>query len=306
MELDPLTVMWGNVTNELTIRAGFFFGIFVVMAIWELIAPRRPLATSKSSRWIANLTITFLNSVVVRLVLPLLPMGMALLAAERGWGLMHSLLLPYWARVFLGVVALDLIIYLQHVLFHTIPFLWRIHMMHHADLDFDVTTGLRFHPIEIILSAGIKLSAVCLVGPPAEAVLIFEVLLNATSMFNHGNIRLPETVDRKLRLLVVTPDMHRVHHSVTIRETNSNFGFNLPWWDRIFGTYRAQPVAGHEGMTIGLSQFRDATRLTLLWILALPFVGNLGDYAINRRGTEPGRLVSPGKREEPKERENKL
>ncbi len=173
-------------------------------------------------------------------------------------------------------------------MFHTVPVLWRLHMMHHADLDFDVTTGLRFHPMEILLSMVIKLSAVVLIGPPGLAVLIFEILLNATSMFNHGNIRLPLSIDGKLRLFVVTPDMHRVHHSVTIRETNSNFGFNLPWWDRLLGTYRDQPTAGHTGMTIGLSQFRDGKRLTLPWMLAPPFIGKPGEYAINRRGREPG------------------
>jgi len=274
-------------SNEVVIRLGFFFGIFALMVIWEVLAPRRSLITSKTSRWLSNLSITFLNSVVVRLVSSIMPVGMALLAQKNGWGLLNNFVLPYWLEVAVGVIVLDLIIYLQHVMFHTVPVLWRLHMMHHADLDFDVTTGLRFHPIEMILSMGIKLSVVVLMGPPALAVLIFEVLLNATSMFNHSNIRLPSSIDRKLRLIVVTPDMHRVHHSVVIRETNSNFGFNLPWWDRLLGTYRNQPAAGHEGMTIGLSQFRDAKRLTLPWMLALPFIGKPGEYAINRRGKEP-------------------
>ena len=274
-------------SNEVVIRLGFFFGIFALIAAWELLAPRRSLITSKTRRWLSNLSITFLNSVVVRLVSPIMPVGIALLAQKSSWGLLNNFNLPYWLEVAVGVIVLDLIIYLQHVMFHTVPVLWRLHMMHHADLDFDVTTGLRFHPIEMILSMGIKLSAVVLIGSPVLAVLIFEVLLNATSMFNHGNIRLPLRIDRKLRLIVVTPDMHRVHHSVTIRETNSNFGFNLPWWDHLLGTYRNQPAAGHEGMTIGLSQFRDAKRLTLPWMLALPFIGKPGEYAINRRGREP-------------------
>jgi sterol desaturase/sphingolipid hydroxylase (fatty acid hydroxylase superfamily) len=273
--------------NEVPIRLVFFLGIFVLVAIWELLAPRRSLTTSKTVRWLSNLAITFLNPGVVRLVFPIMPVGIALLAHKSGWGLLNNFTLPHWLGLAVGVMVLDLIIYLQHVMFHTVPVLWRLHMMHHADLDFDVTTGLRFHPIEIILSMVIKLSAVVLLGPPALAVLIFEVLLNATSMFNHGNIRLPLSIDRKLRLLVVTPDMHRIHHSVTIRETNSNFGFNLPWWDRLLGTYRDQPAAGHEGMTIGLSQFRVAQRLTLPWMLALPFIGKPGEYAINRRGKEP-------------------
>jgi sterol desaturase/sphingolipid hydroxylase (fatty acid hydroxylase superfamily) len=273
--------------SEVAIRLSFFFGIFALMAIWELVAPRRSLATSKTLRWFSNLGITFLNPAVVHLVSPIMPVGMALLAQKSGWGLLNNFALPYWLEIAVGVIVLDLIIYIQHVMFHAVPILWRLHMMHHADLDFDVTTGLRFHPIEIILSMAIKLSIVVLIGSPPLAVLVFEILLNATSMFNHGNIRLPSSIDRKLRLLLVTPDMHRVHHSVTIRETNSNFGFNLPWWDRLLGTYRDQPAAGHEGMTIGLSQFRDAKRLTLPWMLALPFIGKPGEYAISRRGKEP-------------------
>ncbi|MBA7543828.1 hypothetical protein ES705_36169 [subsurface metagenome] len=275
---------------EVVIRLGFFFGVFALIAIWEVLAPRRSLTTSKSVRWFSNLAITFLNPVVVRLVSPIMPVTMALLAQKSGWGLLNNFALPYWLPVVIGVAVLDLVIYLQHVMFHTVPVLWRLHMMHHADLDFDMTTGLRFHPIEMILSMGIKLSVVVVIGPPALAVLIFEILLNTTSMFNHGNIRLPSSIDRKLRLLVVTPDMHRVHHSVTIRETNSNFGFNLPWWDRLLGTYRDQPAAGHEGMTIGLAQFRDPKRLTFLWMLALPFIGKPGEYAINRRGKEPAMI----------------
>jgi len=273
--------------SEVVIRLGFFFGIFILVALWELLFPRRSLTTSKTVRWLSNLGITFLNPVVARLAFPVTPVGMALLAQKSSWGLLNNFNLPYSLEVLVGVMVLDLVIYLQHVMFHTIPVLWRLHMMHHADLDFDVTTGLRFHPIEIMLSLVIKLAVVVLVGPAALAVLIFAVLLNATSMFNHGNIRLPLSIDRWLRLIVVTPDMHRVHHSVTIRETNSNFGFNLPWWDRLLGTYRDQPAAGHQGMTIGLAQFRDAKRLTLPWMLALPFIGKTGEYAINRRGREP-------------------
>jgi sterol desaturase/sphingolipid hydroxylase (fatty acid hydroxylase superfamily) len=169
-------------------------------------------------------------------------------------------------------------------MFHAVPLTWRAHMMHHADLGFDVTTGLRFHPIEIVLSMGIKMGAVVLFGPPVLAVLIFEVLLNATSMFNHGNVRIPRGVDRILRLFVVTPDMHRVHHSVRISETNSNFGFNFPWWDRLLGTYRAQPAAGHEGMTIGLSHYRENKAIAFHWMLGLPFFGDVGKYPINRHG----------------------
>jgi sterol desaturase/sphingolipid hydroxylase (fatty acid hydroxylase superfamily) len=269
--------------NENVIRIVLFFITFALVALWELLAPRRVLTTSKKVRWASNLAITFLNPLLVRLVLPVLAINMAIKAQHRGWGLLNNFDLPYGLELIMGVVVLDLVIYLQHVMFHAVPVLWRLHMVHHADLDYDVTTGLRFHPIEIILSMGIKLSVVATLGISAAAVLIFEVILNAAAMFNHGNIHLPLKIDRVLRYIVVTPDMHRVHHSVIIRETNSNFGFNLPWWDRFFGTYHDQPTQGHEGMTIGLSQFRDAKRLTLPWLLILPFIGKTGSYSFSHR-----------------------
>jgi sterol desaturase/sphingolipid hydroxylase (fatty acid hydroxylase superfamily) len=268
--------------DEAKIRLGFFFGIFVLVAVLEILRPRRALTTSKTSRWFANLVMVVLNPLSIRLVFPVLPVGMALLAEEQHWGFLNSMGLPYWLKVVVAVILLDLSIYLQHVLHHAIPVLWRLHMVHHADLDFDVTTGLRFHPIEIVLSMGIKLMTVAALGPPALAVLIFEVALNATSMFNHSNIGIPEKVDRVLRLLAVTPDMHRVHHSVIILETNSNCGFNLPWWDRLLGTYKVQPEQGHDGMMIGLSQFREIKKLTLPRLLILPFVGDPGRVPINR------------------------
>jgi len=268
--------------DEAKIRLRFFFGIFTLIALLEWLAPRRALTTSKTSRWFANLAIIALNPISVRLVFPVLPLGMALLAEERHWGLLNIMAIPYWLKVVTAVIILDLSIYLQHVLHHAVPILWRFHMVHHADLDFDVTTGMRFHPIEIVLSMGIKLMIVAALGPPALAVLIFEVALNGTSMFNHSNIHISEKVDRVLRLLLVTPDMHRVHHSVITRETNSNYGFNLPWWDRLLGTYKDQPERGHDGMMIGLSQFRDHKRLTLPQLLILPFVGDPGKVPINR------------------------
>ena len=264
--------------HESIIRLAFFFGILFLMAIWELLAPRRPLTTSKTSRWFSNLSIVLIDSLAVRLLIPLQAVGVALFVAKHGWGILNNVTLPNWMGIVLGILGLDLIIYLQHVMFHAVPGFWRLHMMHHSDLDFDVTTGIRFHPIEILLSMGIKMAAVVVLGVSAIAVILFEVLLNATSMFNHGNVRLPGNIDGVLRLLVVTPEMHRVHHSVVIRETNSNFGFNLPWWDRFFGTYRAQPDAGHEGMVIGLSHLRDPKRLTLPWLLILPFFGKTGKY----------------------------
>ncbi len=268
--------------TEQLVRLASFFGVFGLLAIWEARAPRRPLTTSKASRWLANLVILGLNPLSVRIVFPILPVALATLATERQWGFINNISLPYWMETAIGVIALDFTIYLQHTLHHALPTLWRLHMVHHADLDYDMTTGLRFHPIEIIVSMGIKLLAVAAIGPPALAVLIFEVALNATSMFNHGNVRIPEKLDRILRLFIVTPDVHRVHHSVIIRETNSNYGFNLPWWDRLFGTYKAQPERGHDGITIGLSQFRDPGRLTLPRLLVLPFVGDPGKTPINR------------------------
>jgi sterol desaturase/sphingolipid hydroxylase (fatty acid hydroxylase superfamily) len=270
--------------NEIIIRVGSFLPAFILIAIWEITAQRRSLTTSKNIRWISNLGITFLNPLVLRLVFPVLALDMAAIAQKQGWGLLNTFDAPYWLTVVIGIALLDLTIYLQHVMFHAIPILWRLHMVHHADLDYDVTTGLRFHPIEIILSMVIKLSVVVALGPPVVAVLVFEVVLNAAAMFNHGNIRLSLKIDAILRYFIVTPDMHRVHHSVIIRETNSNFGFNLPWWDRLFGTYRSQPVKGHAEMTIGLSQFRDAKRLTLPWLLILPFIGNPGNYSFGRHG----------------------
>lgn len=265
------------------IRLGSFVGVLVILAVWESLAPRRRLTENKPLRWLNNFGLVVVNTIAVRMAFALGAVGIALVAAERQWGLFHNLALPTWLAVVLSVVVLDLLIFLQHVLFHAVPLLWRLHMVHHADLDFDVTTGLRFHTFEILLSMGIKAASILLIGAPAVAVLIFEVLLNATSMFNHGNIRIPLPLDRVMRLFVVTPEMHRVHHSALASETNSNFGFNLPWWDYLLGTYRAQPRDGHEGMKIGLSQFRDKRADRLHWMLLLPFFGKLGDYPINER-----------------------
>ena len=259
-------------SNEQIIRLSFFLGVLACVGVWEVIAPRRALTDRKARRWFANLFLVVIDTAVVRFALPVVPVGMAYMARERGWGVLNIIVMPDWITIVLAVVALDFVIYLQHLLFHYLPVFWRFHRMHHTDLDIDVTTGNRFHPLEIVVSIGIKLTAVAIIGPPAVAVVIFEVLLNATSQFNHGNIRIPEAADRFLRLLVVTPDMHRVHHSVTPRETNSNFGFNLPWWDRLCGTYRPQPELGHTGMSIGLKEFRDPALLSLPRLLKLPFI----------------------------------
>jgi sterol desaturase/sphingolipid hydroxylase (fatty acid hydroxylase superfamily) len=270
--------------NEVTIRLSFFLGVFAVMALWELIAPRRTLAISKVVRWVNNLGLVFLNSFILRLLFPAAAVGMAAFASEQGWGLFNYYQTSFMVAVIVSVIAMDFIIYLQHVMVHAVPALWRLHRVHHADPDFDVTTGARFHPIEIILSMLIKFAVIAVLGPPVLAVIIFEVVLNATAMFNHSNVRLHTTIDKVLRLIVVTPDMHRVHHSVEDDEANSNFGFNLPWWDRLFGTYRDQPRAGHENMTIGIHTYNDPKLVS--WIhgmLWLPFVGKITSYAINRR-----------------------
>jgi sterol desaturase/sphingolipid hydroxylase (fatty acid hydroxylase superfamily) len=259
--------------HEPAIRLTGFVLIFAAMAILELVSPKRPLSAPKAMRWFANLSIVAINSAVLRVLFPLLAVGAALEAEVRGFGLFHWLDAPMWLAVPLAVVLLDLLVYAQHVAFHFITPLWRLHMMHHADVDIDVTTGARFHPVEIALSMLIKMAAVALLGAPAASVVIFEVALNATAMFNHANIGVPNALDRWLRLVIVTPDMHRVHHSARRIETDSNFGFNLPWWDRLFGTYRPQPGAGHLGMQIGLPQFQENRRQTLIWMLLLPFRG---------------------------------
>ena len=270
--------------NEKPIRMGFFFGILIIMALWEVLSPRRVLTTSKTLRWANNLGLVFFNSFILRLLFPAAAVGVAVTASQQGWGLFNIYELSPWLTVIASVVIMDFVIYVQHVMVHAIPALWRLHRVHHADPDYDVTTGARFHTLEIILSMLIKFATIVLLGPPVVAVVLFEVILNATAMFNHANVRLPAGVDRVLRWFVVTPDMHRVHHSTEDDEANSNFGFSLPWWDRLFGTYRDQPRGGHEGMTIGIRKYRDAKDVS--WItgmLVLPFRGKIYSYAINRR-----------------------
>ena len=270
--------------HETTIRLVFFFGVFALMASWEVRAPRRALTLTRLQRWTSNLGLVVLNTLVLRILFPAAAVGMGLFTTAQGWGLLNAIALPNWLAVLVAVVALDFVIWVQHVLFHAVPGLWRLHRVHHADLDYDLTTGARFHPIEIVLSMLIKFATIAALGPPVVAVILFEVILNGMAMFNHANVRLPLGVDRVLRWFVVTPDMHRVHHSIADDETNSNFGFNLPWWDRLLGTYRDQPRAGHEGMTIGIRDHRDPHRVDRLdGMLVLPFIGKVADYAINRR-----------------------
>ena len=261
------------VAHELAIRLVAFAGVFAVMAGWETVAPRRVQALPRRVRWPHNLALVLLNSVLVRLLFPLAAVGFAALASECGWGVLNAVELPFWLAFLLSVVALDLVIYLQHVMFHAVPVLWRLHRVHHADPDFDVTTGARFHPIEIVLSILIKLAAIAVLGAPALAVLAFELLLNACAMFNHANVKIPAPVDHVLRRLVVTPDMHRIHHSMEIAEANSNFGFNVPWWDRLFGTYCADARLPQETMEIGVTNLAGVERIVKLpGMLALPFV----------------------------------
>jgi len=272
------------VASEPFLRLGIFLGIFAAMALWEALAPRRSLRFTRKTRWIPNLALLAIDVAAVRVLAPGAAIAVALAGEAHGWGLLHAIGAPAWLAIPAAVALLDLAIYFQHVMFHAVPTLWRLHRVHHADLDFDVTTGTRFHPVEILISTGVKCAAVAAIGAPALAVLVFEVLLNATAMFNHGNVRIRSGVDRWLRWLVVTPDMHRVHHSVAYEESSSNFGFNAPWWDRLFGTYRAQPAAGHEAMTIGVDAFRSAEDLRLDRLLIQPFLDTPGGYPINRRG----------------------
>ena len=259
------------ISNEPVIRLGSFAGIFGLMAIWEVIASRRKLTTGKGRRWVGNLSLVFFDTLVVRLLFPTAALGTALIVADLSWGVLNVVSVPYWAAVAISVAALDFSIYLQHVMFHALPALWRLHMVHHADVDLDVTSGTRFHPIEILISMLYKLAVIAVLGPPVLGVLIFEVVLNALAVFNHANVRMPLVLDRVLRWIIVTPDMHRVHHSVDSREHNKNFGFNLSLWDQVLGTYQDQPAKGHQGMIIGLNKFREITWQTIPRLLVMPF-----------------------------------
>ncbi len=257
--------------HEAAWRLGVFFGILAAVAVWESLAPKRVWQLSRIVRWSNHIALSAINTFLVRIVIPLTIATYALFLDTVSFGLLNWLELWPALAIIAGVVLLDLAIYVQHYCFHKIELCWRLHRMHHTDIDFDVTTAVRFHPIEILLSMGIKFAVVTALGPPAAAVVIFEILLNATSMFNHGNIRLPVSIDRWLRYLIVTPDMHRVHHSSIREETDSNFGFNLPWWDRLFGTYVDQPANGHDRMTIGLEIFRDVQETRVDRLISQPF-----------------------------------
>jgi len=272
-------------THEVAIRAGVFFGVLILMAVWEVFAPRRASTISKVVRWGNNLGLVVFNSILLRFIFPTAAVGVAIFVSEHNWGLLNFLHLPPLISVAISIVVLDFVIYFQHVLMHAIPALWRLHRVHHADLDYDFTTGVRFHPLEIIVSMLIKFVAILILGPPVAAVVIFEIILNASSMFNHGNIKLPAALDRILRLLIVTPDMHRVHHSVEKDESNRNFGFNLSLWDHLFDTYRQQPRAGHEEMVVGIQNYRELRDVTSIHgLLLLPFRNKPDELTVDHHG----------------------
>ena len=264
------------------LRLAIFLVLMGALAGWEARSPRRARVLSRMRRWPHNLGLSIINTLSLRLLLPTAAVSLAAVAELRGWGLFNTIAIPWWLAVVLSLLLLDLTIYLQHVMFHALPLLWRVHRVHHSDMDFDVTTALRFHPAEIVLSMVVKLAAIILLGAPAIAVLLFEIILNATAMFNHANASLPARIERIARLVVVTPDFHRVHHSMIAAETNSNFGFNAPWWDRLFGTYRAQPRAGHDHMRIGLEDFCDPAQERLDRLLLQPRIRPAHDLSMQR------------------------
>jgi sterol desaturase/sphingolipid hydroxylase (fatty acid hydroxylase superfamily) len=249
--------------HESVIRLGFFLGTFILMAAWEIVAPLRAPGMSKAIRWPNHLTLAVVNIVLSRVLFPLGAVALAMYLGELGIGLFNMIPVPYALAFGGSLLALDLAIYLFHLLFHAVPALWCVHRVHHADLDIDVSTGVRFHPIQMALSVIVKSIVIVVLGPPALSVLAFEAASHAITLFNHGNVRIPPALDRVLRWLVVTPDMHRIHHSIQMAETDSNFGFVLPWWDRLFGTYRAEPAAGQAQMVVGIESFRTDRDLWL-------------------------------------------
>ena len=257
-------------TYEDNLRLSIFISILLVMMSAEALFPRKDRVLDRAHRWTSNLLLIVIDGLFVRLLFPIVAVGVSVIAAERNWGLFNMLDLPIWLEITLAIIILDMMIYWQHVASHHIPFLWALHKVHHADRDIDVTTGSRFHPIEIGLSMLYKMALVVILGAPVLAVIIFEIILNGCAMFNHSNVKLPLGFDRVLRRFIVTPDMHRVHHSTIVAETNSNYGFSLSLWDRIFSSYTAQPSKGHDGMVIGLEEYQDAGPASLTWSLLLP------------------------------------
>ena len=258
-------------SNEGIIRFCVFASIFAIMALSEVFLPRKARTQTRRRRWLTNWSLVIIDTLALRIIFPVLVVGMAAYAETRGWGLLNTLTLPLWLEIAIAILLLDMAVYAQHVASHKIPVLWKFHKVHHADRDIDVTTGARFHPVEIVLSMAYKLICVLLLGPAAVAVFLFEVILNAAAMFNHSNVKLPLVLDRYMRAAIVTPDMHRVHHSIIRRETDSNYGFFLSVWDRLFRTYIDQPKFGHDGVTIGLEEHQSHQPSSLVWSLLLPF-----------------------------------
>ena len=257
--------------SEATVRLSVFAGVFIIMAIAEAMWPRKKRTQPRFSRWFTNMGMVVLDSIAVRVIFPIVAVGVAQYATSKGWGLLNLIALPFWLKVVVSVILLDMAIYWQHVASHKIPMLWQVHRVHHVDRDIDVSTGNRFHPIEIVLSMLYKFVIIFILGPAAFGVFLFEVLLNGSAMFNHANVRLPLGLDKVVRMLFVTPDMHRVHHSFHKDETDSNYGFNLAIWDRIFGTYIDQPRDGHDDMVIGMKKFQDDKPTNIIWSLLFPF-----------------------------------
>lgn len=266
--------------NEAAIRLGVFVGLLVVMSALEALAPRRPRTQSRARHWGINLGITVVDTLILRVTLGAAAVQAALIAHDQGWGALALVEWPVWAEFTLALLFLDFAIYVQHVMTHALPILWRLHRVHHTDLDFDATTGVRFHPVEILVSMLYKVTLVFAIGAPPVAVIVFEIILNGCSVFNHSNVKLPERLDRVLRTFIITPDFHRVHHSTIVHETNSNFGFSVPWWDWICGTYRAQPAKGHEAMDIGIQEHREP--LSLGRLLLLPVEGDATGYSFHK------------------------
>ena len=280
--------------HEATFRLSSFVALLLIFALWEALNPKKVRALGRTERWATNITLSVLNSLVLRLIFPVLAVETAIMASENNWGLLNWSPAPFWLEFIVALLMLDLAIYAQHVLTHHWHPLWRLHKVHHADRDVDVTTAIRFHPIEIAFSMALKILLVLMIGPAAAAVIVFEIVLNGTAMFNHANIRLPALVDRTLRAVLVTPDMHRVHHSVVERETNSNYGFNLSLWDRLFGTYRAQPADGHDAMTIGLAPYQGPQPANLVWSLALPFQNDKVPAGSDQTQADKTKAAAPG------------
>jgi len=271
---------------EALVRLSVFAGGFTLLALMETALPRKKRVLPRVHRWITNWSLVIVDTLALRILAPVLAVGMAQIAASKGWGVLSMVALPLWLEILIAVAVLDIAVYAQHVVSHKIPFLWRFHKVHHADRDIDVTTGSRFHPIEILASMAYKLVCVIALGPAAIAVFIFEVLLNASAMFSHSNIKIPLGLDNLMRRIIVTPDMHRVHHSIIRRETDSNYGFFLSAWDRLFRTYIAQPQDGHDGMTIGLAEHQDARPASFLWCLVLPFRARTAPIVTNTTPAE--------------------